>query len=308
MNYKNLSKLAQKRYKHFEVTSIAKTVCDRKIYKWSCIFDNTRPFVLLQGAIHAREFVTSDVLMRFIELIEEDYENLKDIGTPNIVIIPMVNPDGVELVKHGLKSVPQKFHNRLLKINNYNQDFSMFKANVRGVDLNNNFDAKWERQKHSIFPASSGFKGESAASEIETRALIQESKLYSVAFTLSFHSKGEEIYYTFYQKGERKKRDRCIAKLLSKITGYKIRNVERSSSGGYKDWCIEKLKIPAITIEMGSDNLVHPLGEKYAKNIFYNLKDICYTLCDITNIIGEYDESGFHENRLGFGKKSKTKR
>ena len=45
-----------------------------------------------------------------------------------------------------------------------------------------------------------------------------------------------------------------------------------TSAGGYKDWCIQKLKIPALTIEIGKDELTHPVSEKnltedYARNL-----------------------------------------
>ncbi len=43
------------------------------------------------------------------------------------------------------------------------------------------------------------------------------------------------------------------------------------SVGGYKDWCVEKLHIPAFTIEVGADKYSHPfpysqLGEIVRQN------------------------------------------
>lgn len=304
MDYKKLLKLANKKFKHFTVDTIGQSVCGRKILKWSCIFDNARPFVLMQGSMHAREYICSDVLARFIELIESDYYNLRDIGTPNIIIIPMVNPDGVELVKYGLKSAPRRLHNKLLDINNGNNDFSMFKANINGVDLNNNFNAKWFRHHYSLKPSQSGFRGDCYESEVETKALVSVTKFYNVVFTISFHSKGEEIYYNFYQKGLIKQRDKDIAQIISKATSYKIKNVQSKSSGGYKDWCVEKLKIPAVTIEVGEDSLIHPISEKYAENIFYKVRNICYTLCDIIGVVDEYDGRKVYDRSNHFGKKS----
>ena len=76
--------------------------------------------------------------------------------------------------------------------------------------------------------------------------------------------------YEFHQKGKRLLRDKRLAKLLANCTGYAIKDTPYSS-GGYKDWCIETLKIPAFTIEVGSDNLSHPitkeaLGDILTKN------------------------------------------
>ena len=66
------------------------------------------------------------------------------------------------------------------------------------------------------------------------------------------------IFYDFYQDVKRKTRDRKIAKIVEKSTGYKILPSGKSA-GGYKDWCIETLKIPALTIEVGKNSLVHPI-------------------------------------------------
>jgi hypothetical protein len=41
----------------------------------------------------------------------------------------------------------------------------------------------------------------------------------------------------------------------------------KNSVGGYKDWCIKTLQIPAFTIEAGSDDFEHPLGETALENL-----------------------------------------
>jgi hypothetical protein len=41
----------------------------------------------------------------------------------------------------------------------------------------------------------------------------------------------------------------------------------KGSAGGYKDWCVEKLGIPAFTVEVGKDELSHPLGEETLQDI-----------------------------------------
>jgi len=35
-----------------------------------------------------------------------------------------------------------------------------------------------------------------------------------------------------------------------------------------KDFLVQKLHIPSLTIEVGSDELVHPIGEKYLDTIY----------------------------------------
>ena len=97
--------------------------------------------------------------------------------------------------------------------------------------------------------------------------------------TVSYHAKGEEIYYDFYQTGRIRERDLEIAKAVATVTGYKI--VENlPSAGGYKDWCVEKLKIPSLTIEVGSDSLTHPIGKESLTAIFNKNKMVIKVLTE----------------------------
>jgi len=83
-------------------------------------------------------------------------------------------------------------------------------------------------------------------------------------------------------------RDEVIAKKFADSTGYKIKNVESVSSGGYKDWCVEKLKIPAITIEVGSDDLSHPISKENLSEIFEKNKSIAF---DLNFAYNEFEKS-----------------
>lgn len=238
---------------------------------------------ILLGSIHARENITSDLLCKMID--ENLFENITNF---NISFIVMVNPDGVELSKNGLKSCPNFERKRLVEINNYNSDFSMWKANGRGVDLNNNFDADFKKFINSRSFSPGGFAGEFAESEIETKAILNYVKSIKPFFTISYHSKGEEIYYNYFQSDNLLKRDKIIAEKFEKSTGYLIKNVENFSCGGFKDYCVQTLKIPALTIEVGSDELSHPIGEEFLEEIYEKHKDIANDLDFAYNIYTNY--------------------
>ena len=198
------------------------------------------PVIIAQYAIHAREYVTSYLAMRQIELFKKNGRR----GT--VYFIPAANPDGIEVA---LIENP------------------LYKANARGVDLNVNFDARWGTGRFNKFrPGDSDYVGESAFSESETRALRDFTLFIRPDSTISYHAKGEEIYWEFYQDEQRRKRDYVLAKKLSDVTGYPLKGAA-NSAGGYKDWCIEKLKIPAFTFEVGRDELSHPLGKEHAAEI-----------------------------------------
>ncbi len=215
------------------------------------------PVVIIQYGIHAREHVTCYLaLIQIIDFIKRGKK-----GT--VYFIPAVNVDGIEIA---LSSKP------------------LYKANARGVDLNVNFDARWgSGQSNTNQPGDENYIGRAPFSESETRALRDFTLAVKPNATISYHAKGEEIYWEFFQDNNCKKRDYKIAKNLAKATEYTIKQTP-FSAGGYKDWCIEKLKIPSFTIEAGRDDLLHPLCSKYVFEIYLKNKEVINTLI---NSLGE---------------------
>ena len=205
------------------------------------------PKVIFQYSMHAREYITALISLKHIEY----FEKFGSIGTA--YFLPLINPDGVEIAEN---SRP------------------LYKANARGVDLNVNFDARWGKGEKNVRTlGDENCIGEYPFSEPETVALRDFTLFSRPDMTVSFHSKGEEIYWEFYQKGKRKLRDYRIAKAAQKVTGYEIKKTP-NSSGGYKDWCVQKLKIPALTIEVGSDDLTHPIEIEHVDGIYNKTKGV----------------------------------
>jgi len=251
MDYETLRWILSNKGYKYDV--IGKSVAGRDIY---CVEGggggNKR--VLLVGAIHAREYITADILMRLFER-----QNKKICA--DIFVVPMLNPDGVELCKYGIDSVPAKCKEKVLKINDGNVDFSMWKANMRGVDINNNFDAGWDRvfDGRRIVPSPQGYYGPRAESEPETLAIVSLIKRLRPDMCIAFHTKGEELYFEYFNQNYR--RDSRVAHIFAQGLKYKIVNCQNTSSAGLKDWCVEKLNMVAFTLECGSDNEIHPIKE-----------------------------------------------
>jgi g-D-glutamyl-meso-diaminopimelate peptidase len=253
------------------------------------------PQIIVQGAIHAREHITAALVSRQIErslLIlrqrrEQDEETKGFLGldcTPctsrskntkltkhcdaympqggGIYFIPMVNIDGACLAQFGLESVRDRGQrNFLRRANCGSDDFSAWKANINAVDLNVNFCAEWGSGAQNVrFPASANFVGPYPVSEPETRALTAFTRKICPAATLSYHCTGREIYWEFGQEGERRKRDKNIGKKLAEVTGYALIDGKLNSAGGYKDWCVKELKIPAYTIEILPEAKSYPVS------------------------------------------------
>ena len=213
----------------------------------------------------------------------------------NVAFVPLLNPDGADLCKNGVKNLKKPQKKRLLTINKC-ENFAFFKANAHGFDINNNFDANWKnkfgkKQK----PCSQGFYGKRSFSEPETIAIKSLTEKLKPFLTISYHLKGKEIYYDFFQWGKRRERDRKIAEIFAKSTGYKIVSTESVSSGGYKDWCVKKLRIAAITIELGDDKFSHPYPESEIDSIFEKNEGIFDCLTQALLVYNEFEEKFVEE-------------
>ena len=211
------------------------------------------PKIIFTYSIHAREFITAH--LGILQLLSF-YKNGK-IGSAYFV--PLLNPDGVEICQ---------------------TEKPLYKANANGVDLNVNFRARWGLgEKNLTVKGDENYIGKKPFSESESRAIRDFTLLVEPDMSVSYHSKGEEIYYKFHQDKEREKRDFLLAKKVAKVTKYKIKETP-NSCGGYKDWCIMNLKIPSLTIEVGSDKLTHPIGLQSLRKIFNKNKKVVNCLME----------------------------
>lgn len=268
----------------FEVKIIGKSFFGKNIYSVNRQFDKKIKWVLITGGIHAREHLSCDLLCLFISKLKE-IEKLNF----NLSFVPLINPDGADLCISGPDFLSDKERQKLIKINNSSEDFSLFKANGRGVDLNNNFDANFNKKfSNKTRPAPQGYYGKYPFSESETRAIRDWTKNINPFLTLSYHLKGGEIYFDFFQDKNRYERDFLIAQIFAKSTGYKIKSTQKFSSGGYKDWCVNKLKIPALTIEVGEDEFSHPYPASELNNIYVKNKNIFNDIDDALKIFESF--------------------
>ena len=221
--------------------------------RYFAVEKSPRPVIIAQYAIHAREYITSYLALLQLEEFRRHGRKGK------IYFLPAVNPDGIKICLSGRH---------------------LYKSNARGVDLNVNFDAGWGTgDKNVTERGEENFIGAFPFSERETRALRDFTLNIRPDATVSYHSKGEEIYYEFGQTEENLKRDRTLAMKLADATHYKAKII-KGSAGGYKDWCIELLKIPSFTIEVGNDCLNHPIGEEYAEEVFLKNKEVMNILTE----------------------------
>lgn len=214
------------------------------------------PVGIAQYAIHGREYPAAFIAFEHAR---------RGVSCGSAWLIPLANPDGALLSQRGIVSAPKEERDRLLFLNG-GKDFSLWKSNGKGVDLNVNFDARWGKGRNNVFaPSAENYVGKTPFSEAETLALKAFTEEISPDYTLSFHTKGEEIYWRFSQTGMRAYRDYALAKVLSASTGYPL-GESAGSCGGYKDWCVEKFFVPAFTVEAGAESASHPLNAAETKS------------------------------------------
>lgn len=235
--------------------------------------------LLIEGGIHAREYPSSLVVVGITEYLAGQELN------GGAYIIPLINPDGARLVLDGVDWLPcSKLREYILNVNDGSIDFSQWKADGVAVDLNVNFDALWGGGSQNVFcPSPANFVGFYPNSEREVRELIDFSYRVYPSLTLSFHTKGEVIYYGFETLSpEDIERDRQIAEIISSINGYVPIKTE-NSTGGYSDWVSEYLGVPAFTIEIGSASLPTPIPLDVVPDAIERNRDVPVRLLELLN-------------------------
>lgn len=276
-------------------TITVEALCDtpdgRKVYDVVVGDPQGENQMLVFGAMHAREYITSQVVMRqlcgCIDAVNGyggDYNGipLKELlDNTTIHFIPMSNPDGVTLSQLGLDGIQtESVKNTLTEIGigNYEQ----WKANANGVDLNRNFDAGWSEFKGSAAPSSDRYKGSAPGSEPEAAALIKLTQDYNMKRTISYHTCGALIYWYYKQEGAVLDESKAFAKRISDETGYRLDSDYTSvDAAGYKDWAVYKMGIPSLTIEVGNENgggIINPVPIEQFDSVWNRNKNVVYAM------------------------------
>lgn len=272
MNYEELKEQIKKLSDKVKIINLGSSVLGRTLF--GCYFNfNSKDNIIIHGAIHAREHITCDLICYLMQVADKKYKKFYN-KIPNILFIPMVNPDGVQLCFYGVKSVNNlQYKISLLKINK-SVDFKLFKANAHGVDLNNNFNANFNGDpRYKLSPSAHGYCGKTFESEPESIMLARTARIINPCFTISYHAKGEEIYYNFHLNKQKLLIHYKVAKFFGSSLKYKIISETGLSCGGFKDYCVDTLKIPSLTIEIGQDKLTHPLPKSALAQIIKRHKN-----------------------------------
>ena len=152
-----------------------------------------------------------------------------------MLFIPSLNPDGKQLGR---------------------------RTNSNGVDINRNFPTKnWELTKKDNY-----FGGESPASEIETKFLINVIEEYKPKLILTLHTPYKIVNYD----GPAKE----VSEKISEIISYPVEeSIGYPTPGSFGTYAGVEKNIPTITLEMDEEEDINSLYPK-VKKIFEYLEGI----------------------------------
>ena len=233
--------------------------------------------VFYSASFHANEWICTPLVMKFLADYCYCYVNNLPIYGVNarniynyctIYIMPMVNPDGVNLVTGEISPNSSLYTNTQLIANRYpNIPFpDGWKANIRGVDLNLQFPAGWEQARRIKYsqgftsPAPRDFVGFGPLTEPESLAIYNFTLQHNFSLVIAFHTQGKVIFWQFQNYNP--PRALFIGNEFAKVSGYSLEETPFNSSfAGYKDWFIQDYNRPGYTVEVGEGQNPLPISQ-----------------------------------------------
>lgn len=233
--------------------------------------------VLYTAAHHANEWITTPVLLKFVEDLAQAVQSggrLYGVEAQNIVkattihTVPMVDPDGVDLVTGAIETGTLEYE-AARRIGDNFPDIPFpdgWKANLLGVDLNLQYPAGWLMAREIKFrqgftrPAPRDYVGRAPLSQRETIALAQYTEEVDPDLVLAYHTQGKQIFWQFqdYQVPGAQ----ALGEEFARVSGYTLEDVPYESSfAGYKDWFIQTFRRPGYTIEAGQGQNPLPIEQ-----------------------------------------------
>ncbi|MCL2580195.1 MAG: M14 family metallocarboxypeptidase [Oscillospiraceae bacterium] len=258
-------------YPRLKIFPIGKSTLGREITAL-CI-GNPTGAISFVGATHGLEWLTCTLLIKFCHNLLDALETgqaLSEIDVNralrnrSLVIIPCLNPDGVEIALRG-SGAGGRF-SEMIERTSCGVPEKVWQANAAGVDINHNFDAGWTLLKAMeiadgfVCPGPTRYGGPHPHSEPETMAATTFCMTYQPKSLYCLHSQGEEIYWHY--GNHTPKRSKMMAQILASSSGYALSKPEGlASHGGFKDWFIDKFHRPGFTIEVGLGKNPLPLSD-----------------------------------------------
>lgn len=263
-----------KRYPFVETGSIGRSVMGKEIPYLKIGTGGTE--VCYSASFHANESITTPVLLRFAEEYAKAYAEGTSLDgvsagelydSYTLYLIPMVNPDGVDLVNGALQDGSYYRQARAIAESYPQIPFPFgWKANIDGIDLNLQFPAGWEMARAIKYaqgytrPAPRDYVGSAPLVAPESEAIYQFTRAHDFALILAYHTQGEVIYWKYLDYNPERSYE--IALYFGEVSGYAVETTPAESGyAGYKDWFIQEYDRPGYTIEAGLGENPLPMSQ-----------------------------------------------
>jgi len=262
-------------YPFIRVRELTQTAFGRKV--WALEIGEGERHVLYSAAHHGNEWITAPVLLKFMEQLAQAIQTGGTLyGVPaetlmrysTIHAVPMVNPDGVDLVTGAIGPGSEEYA-FARKLADYYPNIPFpdgWKANLPGVDLNLQYPAGWLQAREIKFsqgytrPGPRDYVGRAPLTQRESRALAEYTREVDPALVLAYHSQGSVIYWQFGD--EEVPGARALGEEFARVSGYTLEDTPYESSfAGYKDWFIKTFRRPGYTIEVGLGENPLPISQ-----------------------------------------------
>ncbi len=233
--------------------------------------------VLFTAAHHANEWITTPLLLKFVEELAAGMRgggkvwdvDARMIGRlVTIHTVPMVDPDGVDLVTGAIPPGTLQFAAAESLAENYpGIPFTDgWKANLLGVDLNLQYPAGWLTAREIKFaagytrPGPRDYVGRAPLTQRESKALAEYTLEIDPRIVLAYHTQGKVIYWQFQDIPVPGARE--LAQEFARVSGYHVEDTPYESSfAGFKDWFIQDFRRPGFTVEVGSGENPLPISQ-----------------------------------------------
>jgi len=212
--------------------------------------DEFLPTLLLVASHHAREHLSTEVPMNIItqllEMIGTDRSVTELFDTRQVILIPLLNPDGAI---HDIIGRKYKMWRKNRRETN---------GNTHGVDLNRNYEVGFGGSGASASRSSDIYHGTAPFSEPETLAFKKFIESHpEITAMISFHTFSELILYPWSHKygtvaGNDGSIFKTMADEMAKFNNYTPQpsNQLYLASGETCDWAYSKQGIFCFTFEL----------------------------------------------------------
>ncbi len=165
-----------------------------------------------------------------------------------VAVIPDANPDGV------YKVVGKEGRFTMADVKGTEESQAPGRFNAHNVDLNRNFDCKW--QPESMWKGNKVSAGTRPFSEPETKAIRDFVLAYKPVAAIFWHSQANAVYASECKKGILPK-TLTIMNTYAQAAGYPaVKSFDAYAITGDSEGWLASINIPAITVELKTHETV----------------------------------------------------